>query len=142
MKPLFVLKISYQKIDILRRLRSVMKNISIHMYTIYVIYIAQSGIRKNFSNVIFILLTFIIQMLLLENICCSLGNCLCCNLILKCNVNFNTTMFKLLFSVTQYNLLIQIYIKNGDSSKLLSLLVLMDYIIDSVINSPDIMKSY
>ena len=54
----------------------------------------------------------------------------------------NTAMFKLLFSVTQYDLLIKIYIKNGDSSNLLSLLVLMDYIIDSVINSPGIMKSY
>ena len=41
-----------------------------------------------------------------------------------------------------FNITIQIYIKNGDSSKLLSPSVLMDYIIDSVINSPDIMKSY
>ena len=54
----------------------------------------------------------------------------------------NTAMFKLLFSVTQYDLLIQNYIKNGDSSKLSSLFVQTDYIIDSVINSHDIMKSY
>ena len=45
-------------------------------------------------------------------------------------------------SVTQYDLLVQNYIKNEDSSKLSSLLVEMDYIIDSVINSHDIMKSY
>ena len=76
------------------------------------------------------------------SICWSLCNCLYYNSILKCNGTFNTTMFKLLFDVTQYDLLIQNYIKNGDSSKLSSLLVEMDYIIDSVINSHDIMKSY
>ena len=57
-------------------------------------------------------------------------------------VIFNTAMFKLLFGVTQYDVLLQNYIKNGDSSKLSSLFVQMDYIIDSVINSHDIMKSY
>ena len=40
MKPLFLLKISYRKIDILRRLRSVMKNISIYVYNIRNIYCA------------------------------------------------------------------------------------------------------
>ena len=76
------------------------------------------------------------------SICWSLCNCLYYNSILICNSTFNTTMFKLLFGVTQYDLLIQSYIKNGDSFKLSSLLVQMDYIIDSVINSHDIMKSY
>ena len=38
-------------------------------------------------------------------------------------VILNTAMFKLLFAVTQYDLLIQNYIKNRDSSKLSSLFV-------------------